>query len=90
MIIRRTHTLGIEEAKHRADHIAETLGKQYAFRSSWRGDRLVVTGNGVNGHLDVTDDNIEMVVKLGFALRLMEVPLRSAIENIVDEELASG
>ena len=88
MRIRRNHTLGIEEAKIRASHIAETLGKQYALDSHWHGDRLVVDGHGVNGHLDVAEDSIEMVVKLGFALRLMEVPIRNAIESMIDDELA--
>ena len=35
-----------------ASHIAETLGKQYALDSHWHGNRLVVDGHGVNGHLD--------------------------------------
>ena len=88
MRIRRNHTLGIEEARNRANHIAETLGKQYSLDSHWHGNRLVVDGHGVNGHLDVADDSIDMVVKLGFALRLMEAPIRSAIEGVIDEELA--
>ena len=84
MRFRRNHKLGIKEAKVRA----ETLGKQYALDSHWHGDRLIVDGHGVNGHLDVAEDSIEMVVKLGFALRLMEVPIRKAIEGMIDDELA--
>ena len=88
MRIRRSHHLGFEEAKNRANHIAETLGRQYSLKSSWEGDYLMVRGNGVNGHLIVAEESIELEVKLGFALKLMEGPIRSAIESTIDEELA--
>ena len=48
----------------------------------------MVTGRGVTGHLKVAEDEIEIHVKLGFALKLMEGPIRSVIEKAVDEELA--
>ena len=88
MRIRRSHHLGLEEAKNRADHIAETLGRQFSLTSSWQGDHLVVRGSGVNGYLLVEEDSLEIEVKLGFALKLMEGPIRSVIEKAVDEELA--
>jgi putative polyhydroxyalkanoate system protein len=47
-----------------------------------------VSGNGVNGQLLVAEDSIELNVRLGFALKLMEGPIRSAIEAMIDEELA--
>ena len=88
MRIRRSHHLGLEEAKNRANHIAETLSRQFSLSSSWQGDHLVVSGSGVNGYLAVAEDSIELEVKLGFALKLMEGPIRSAIESTIDEELA--
>ena len=88
MRIRRRHHLGFEEAKNRANHIAETLGRQFSLTSSWEGDYLMVRGNGVNGHLLVAEESIELEVKLGFALKLMEGPIRAAIESTIDEELA--
>ena len=87
MKIRRSHTLGLEEAKIRANKVADFLKQQYSLSSAWRGDYLVVSGNGVDGHLLVAEESIEMVVKLGFALKLMEGPIRSAVENVLDEHL---
>lgn len=87
MRITRSHKLGIEEAKRRADHIAAQLARLYSLTSKWQGDYLLVSGNGVNGHLAVADESIELDVKLGFALKLMEGPIRSAIENAIDEHL---
>ncbi len=88
MRIRRRHNLGIEEARVRADRIAADLGPQFSLRSNWQGDNLVVRGNGVNGQLRVAEDEIEIEVNLGFALKLMEGPIRSVIERTIDEELA--
>lgn len=88
MRIRRSHNLGLEEARHRADLIAADLQQQFSLRSQWRGDALHVQGNGVSGQLKVDEQNIELEVRLGFALKLMEGPIRSAIEKTIDEELA--
>ena len=78
----------MEEARNRADRIAADLKQQFSMRSAWHGDALKVSGNGVNGHLQVAEDSIELNVRLGFALKLMEGPIRSAIEATIDEELA--
>lgn len=87
MRIRRSHGLGTVEARRRANEIAAHLGRQYSLTSKWQGDRLVVSGNGVNGYLHVEDDSIELEIKLGFALKFMEGPIRSAIENTIDQHL---
>lgn len=88
MRIRRHHNLGLEEARKRADRIAADLQQQFSLRSNWQGDELQVKGNGVNGQLRVDETHFELDVKLGFALKLMEGPIRSAIEKVIDEELA--
>ena len=88
MRIRRSHKLGLEEARKRADLIAADLQQQFSLRSKWQGDALQVRGNGVTGLLKVDERNIELDVRLGFALKLMEGPIRSAIETMIDEELA--
>jgi len=88
MRIRRSHNLGLEEARKRADLIAADLQQQFSLRSKWQGDALQVRGNGVTGQLKVDEHNIELDVRLGFALKLMEGPIRSAIETTIDEELA--
>ncbi|MGB5576726.1 MAG: polyhydroxyalkanoic acid system family protein [Woeseiaceae bacterium] len=87
MRIRRSHGLGTVEARRRANEIAAHLGRQYSLTSKWQGDRLLVSGNGVNGYLHVEDDSIELEIKLGFALKFMEGPIRSAIENTIDQHL---
>ena len=40
-----------------------------------------VSGNGVTGQLTVDEHTIELDVRLGLALKLMEGPIRAAIER---------
>ena len=87
MRIRRNHDLGLDEAKHRLDKVADTLSSQFSLRSNWQGDSLAFRGTGVDGKVDVTDESIEFNVELGFALMLMEAPIKNAIEKALDDEL---
>ncbi len=88
MKIRRSHSLGLEEARIRADRIAADLKDQYSLRAAWQGDALHVEGNGVRGQLQVDEQHVELDITLGLALRLMEAPIRSFIEKTIDDELA--
>ena len=88
MRIRRNHELGIEEARKRADRVAADLKDQFSARWEWHGNELHVEGSGVTGRLHVDETHFELEVKLSFALKLMEGPIRSVIEKTIDEELA--
>jgi len=88
MRIRRNHNLGLEEARKRADRVAADLTEQFSARSQWHGNELHVEGRGVTGRLHVDETHFELEVKLSFALKLMEGPIRSVIEKTIDEELA--
>jgi putative polyhydroxyalkanoate system protein len=88
MKIRRTHNLGIEEARKRADRVAADLKDQFSVQAKWRDNSLHVEGSGVSGELHVDETHFDLHVKLSFALKLMEGPIRAVIEKTIDEELA--
>ena len=50
-------------------------------------DDLEFTGTGVDGRIAVTDDAVDIDVKLGFALAMLESQIRSSIETAIDERL---
>lgn len=87
MRIRREHSLGLDEARGRIDSVAEELQRQFGLNSEWQGNQLLVSGNGVNGKVAVDAQTIEMNIKLGFALQLMEGSIRTAIENTLDQHI---
>jgi putative polyhydroxyalkanoate system protein len=88
MRIRRSHNLGLAEARRRADRIADDLKEQFSARSRWEGNEMHVEGSGVTGRLHVDETHFELEVRLSFALKLMEGPIRNVIEKTIDEELA--
>ena len=88
MKISRQHELGKEEAKRRVDSVADNLGAQFGVSGAWRGDNFEVTGNGVNGRIAVAHDRVDVDVKLGFALMMLEGAIRSAVEKAMDRHLA--
>lgn len=87
MRIKRSHDLGREEVRQRVDRLAGDLKSQFGVESEWAGDQLKVSGSGIDGHLAVADDNVELDVRLGFALKLMESNIRAAVERAMDKHL---
>ena len=87
MVIRRSHQLTLEEAKVRADEIAADLVDRFGVTTRWQGDSLIVRGTGVNGALHIDEETVELVINLGFALKIMEGPIRSYIEESIDDHL---
>jgi len=90
MKIKRSHELGLEEARTRIDRMAEQLGKQYSVTSSWNGDHVVVRGNGVNGRIVVAHGYVEAQIQLGIPLVIMESQIRAGIEAVIDEHFGQA
>jgi putative polyhydroxyalkanoate system protein len=88
MKIKRDHSLGLNEARKRVESIAESLGNKYGLSSNWEGNALKITGSGVNGRIDVADQSVNVDVKLGFALMMLESTIRTSIEEAMDKHLA--
>ena len=87
MNIRRSHNLGLDEARRRVDEVADDICGKYGLKSSWEGDELKIRGSGVNGCLRVAEHTVDIDVKLGFALSMMSGAIRSSIEESLDSHL---
>ena len=88
MHIQRQHSLGKEEARRRVDGISASLAADYNLQSRWDGDELKFNGSGVSGCIAVSDDCVDVDVKLGFALMMLESTIRSSIEGAMDKHLS--
>jgi len=88
MHIRRGHALGADEVRRRVDRLATDIGTRFDLRSEWHGDDLEFRGSGVSGRIAVSEEAVDVDVRLGLALRLMEGTIRQAIENAMDRHLA--
>jgi putative polyhydroxyalkanoate system protein len=83
--IKRRHSLGVEEARRRVDKVADELGGKLRLSSEWEGDHLRVHGKGVSGRILVYEDSVEVHVHVGLAMMMFREPIRSAIEDSIDE-----
>jgi len=87
MRLERNHELGIDEAKQRVDRIRSGIEAQYGLTGEWAGDKLRFFGASVKGHIMVYEERVLVEVRLGFAMMLMEGPIKSHISAAMDEHL---
>lgn len=85
--IERQHSLGKDEAKKRVDKIRTEVASQYGLSTSWQGDELNVSGAGVNGKISVDAERVLVDIRLGFAMMMMEGPIKSHISATMDRHL---
>ncbi|MEL7186452.1 MAG: polyhydroxyalkanoic acid system family protein [Pseudomonadota bacterium] len=88
MHIEQNHTLGRDEARRRVESVAESLAGKYGLKTEWAGDDLNVSGNGMDGRIAITDDQVCVDAKLGFALKMLEGTIKSSIEEALEQHLA--
>lgn len=77
LVVRRAHALGLARARAAAQKVADDLARNYDLRSSWEGDTLRFSRSGIDGALRVTDDQVEVVARLG----LLAAAFRPRIEE---------
>ena len=90
MHIRREHHFTHDEVRQKVDELAADLKGRFGLRSHWEGDQLIFDGSGARGNVILGEDYVELDVKLGFALKLMEPTLRAIIEESLDDHIRNG
>lgn len=90
MRIRREHHFSHDVAREKVDELAADLKGRFGLRSHWQGDELVFDGGGARGAVTLGKDYVELNVRLGLALKLMEPTLRTIVEQSLDEHIRNG
>lgn len=88
MRISRQHHLGRDQVRQRVENAADVLAAKYNLRYEWHGDDLKFHGNGVKGCIAVAETTVDVEVRLGFALMMLESTIKSSIEETIDQNLA--
>ena len=86
--VSRTYTMSKQEVREAAEALAQEFATQYGVRHSWNGDRASFRGSGVDGTLDIADDQITVKLSLGFMARAFERPLRRAVNEYLDAHVS--
>lgn len=83
--IRRMHNLGIKAARSAADRMADHLGTKFGLKGDWQGNVLKFERPGVTGSLEISDEDIDLSVSLGFLLKAMKSSIETAVRHELDK-----
>ncbi len=86
--VERSHNLGREGARAKAEELAERLAQEYAVRYQWNGDVLEFKRSGADGSIEVGDDSVRVELKLGLMLSALSGTIKREIEKGLDESLS--
>jgi putative polyhydroxyalkanoate system protein len=86
--VRRNHALPKEEARSRAEMLAQTMQKRFDLEWHWEGDKILFeaprgAAKGTRGSVDVTDNEVRVQIDLPLLLRVM----KGTVESKVHEKL---
>jgi putative polyhydroxyalkanoate system protein len=81
--IKRRHALAHDEARQRLEEIASELKKKLKADYAWKGDSLQFKRSGASGRIDLSDQVIDINIKLGMVL----APMKGKIEATIKEKL---
>ena len=80
--INRSHALGTEEAKKRANQVLERLKSSAGVKGEWKGDVFEIQAPA-KGTFTVGASNVRIEIDLPFVMR----PLKGKIESKINDEL---
>jgi putative polyhydroxyalkanoate system protein len=86
--IRRSHTLGKDVAKQKAETLAKGMETKMGIRWHWEGDKIKFdapsgAAKGATGVVGVTDTEVRVEIDLPFLLKA----IKGTIEGRVNDEL---
>ena len=90
--ISRTHALGKETARKKAEDLANKLQDKLGIEWAWKSDAIHFeakggVAKGAKGTVSVTDTTIKVELGLTFTLKLMKGTIESKIHEKLDEAL---
>ena len=66
--VSQSHTMSRQQARDNLISLEEMMGK-YGVSLDWKGDCAAIKGFGVSGDVNVQDDCVEVVLKLGMVAK---------------------
>ncbi len=80
--IERSHSLGLEGVRQKADQLAEKLTRDYGVACAWEGDT-------VDGRIEVAEDKVRVLATLGMMFSMLSGQIEKQIERKLDKALAA-
>jgi putative polyhydroxyalkanoate system protein len=86
--IKRTHDLGLDDARTEVEKIAQSLKSEIQADYFWNGNKLQFKRSGASGTIDVGADYINMDIKLGMAFSMLKEKIEKSINHKLDAALS--
>ena len=86
--ISKQHNLDNETIRNEVQNLAEKLSEELSAKYDWEGDRLVFKRSGANGHIDISEGEIDIEIKLSLVLTPLKGTIEKTVNNYLDEHLA--
>lgn len=88
--IRRSHTLGKDVAKVKAETLAKGMESRMGIRWKWEGDRIKFdapsgAAKGATGLVSVTDSDVRVEIDLPFLLRAVKGTIEGKVNDQLDK-----
>ena len=90
--VRRAHALPKEEAKKRAEELANSMKQRFELEWRWDGDRIAFdaprgAAKGTKGSVDVGDKEVRVQIDLPFLLRVLKGTIETKVNDKLDQLL---
>jgi len=77
----RRHALGHERAREIVSEIGAELLRRYGVQTGWQGNTLLVRRGGIEGRIEVGDDNVRMHAQLGVMVGMLKGTIEQEIQK---------
>jgi putative polyhydroxyalkanoate system protein len=92
--ISRTHSMPVEELKKKVGEMSGSLDANYAVKSRWEGEKMILEGSGmsrgVKGHITFDASSVRIEIDLPLLLRAMKGQVEGSVTRKLDRILAGG
>lgn len=85
--INREHPFSIAEARERVEGLRSKLKAKLGINSQWQGDELLFKGSGATGKITVTEQDIDVKIKLGLLMSALAPTLKEKISQGLDDAI---
>lgn len=85
--IRHAHPLSADQARSAIDRVAQKLQDKFDVDTRWEGQTLRFARSGVDGAIELLDQEVRVTAELGFLLSAMKGMVESEIVRVLGEQL---
>lgn len=90
IVIHRAHNLGLAQARDLAEKLAGNLAERYQLAYHWQENALHFKRSGVQGQIELAADAIQVKVRLGMFMAMMQPHLEQMIAHHLDAALQAA